>query len=329
MKRTYDLIKEFNPNMGDNQAKASVNMLWQNLPFGINLNDFYTKDPIESLNLLVNSKRRNDMAEKSIKVAEDDEEEDEDEEEVKVKGKKKIKAEDLVDPDNPFYDPIYEANKKREDMIRADLKYPEDMDVWNPNYEKEIERLNPQLKKDFVQPNTLQEDFERQVVVLVKRMITNDVADGHNKIMRGGEKRYPMGVVDGDDAHVEEKIRGSPYQYNEHIEHDPKVPFQFDPDVVIVDVQKPQRTDFTPYIEKAVKHVIQDLDKKRQMTKANMNKSFEARNDFFRSIGYKDDLTKEDFYNGNVVNEYDFLDKAEGNLDSFVKYIIQKYDFGE
>jgi len=81
------------------------------------------------------------------------------------------------------------------------------------------------LRADFSQPPTKKtkkgkkmknkkakvDDVDEDEEEIEEDMIEEDVADGENKIMKGGEKKYPKGVVDGDDPEVEEKIKGSPY----------------------------------------------------------------------------------------------------------------------
>ncbi|GAH12109.1 unnamed protein product, partial [marine sediment metagenome] len=83
-------------------------------------------------------------------------------------------------------------------VLRADFSQP-------PKKKNKKEKAMGKKKKN---KDAEEEDDEE---VKEEDTIEEDVADGENKIMTGGESKYPKGKVDGDDPEVEEKIKGSPY----------------------------------------------------------------------------------------------------------------------
>ena len=91
-----------------------------------------------------------------------------------------------------------DSDTNNKGVLRADFSQP-------PKKKNKKEKAKMGKKK---KDKDAEEDEEE---VVEEDTIEEDVADGENKIMTGGEKKYPKGKVEGDDPEVEEKIKGSPY----------------------------------------------------------------------------------------------------------------------
>jgi hypothetical protein len=208
-------------------------------------------------------------------------------------------------------------------VLRADFSQP-------PKKKNKKEKAMGKDKKDKDAKEEDDEEIEEDTV-------ETDVADGENKIMTGGEKKYPKGKVDGDDPQVEEKIKGSPYQENQKIGAKSKDMIELDvvKDMIAEavkqateDAMKPfkeakdakKANDFRETLVKEPYGFSEDYLKDKSLTKLK-----EIKEDFEQSKAYKDFVEKAEDFGISDVNK-SLFDEGVQHKNTMVDFIGKSQD---